>query len=113
MINGCECSVKIHDKQRSKRWEGIFKDDWIPVAGPAIRGFSEFDGETSQPYHALAVYRMTQSEKLMVAQRTSEYFGISLDKMIDDLEKPNMIFPIIADDIMTFICPLHTRMLTT
>lgn len=110
MINGCNCCIQIQDETRKKRWDGIFDDNWIPVAGPA-RGFAEFDGEKSQPYYCLAVYKLTPSQKLLIAQRTEEHFGIKLEDILNDFEKPNMIFPILFDDTIQVICAMHTRMM--
>lgn len=109
-LNDCSCCIQIQDQKRKKRWEGIFDGDWIPVSGPA-RGFAEFEGEKSQPYYALAVYKLTHSQKLLIAQRTEQYFGLPLDEILNDLERPNIVIPILHDDTIMMICAKHTRMM--
>lgn len=112
MIVDCECSVKILDDNRNKRWNGIFEKDWIPTAGPMIFGVAEFvQGKNMHPYYILAVYRLTQSQKLIISKRNFEHFKVPFEKTLDELEKPNLTFPIIADDTLQFICSKHTRMM--
>lgn len=80
------------------------------MAGPA-RGFAEFVGEKPQPYYSLAVYKLTQSQKLLIAQRTEEHFGIKLEDILNDFERPNVVFPILFDSTIQIICEKHTRMM--
>jgi hypothetical protein len=106
MQRSCECTVKITDPERRKRFEGIFKNDKIPIKYPLPAGKGRIGKEIFQ-FYELDKSRLSEEQKLTIIKRIASAFYLSFEEVYHDFNDPSFKVPIKVDSCVVSWCPLH------